>query len=306
MSRIEEALKRASVAAGPRNVYALKDSRAAAAEASTLADYPAEGPSESTPVAQTRRVAAAPGPSKRPAAATLVEFPEDLEGKLILKHAAPIAVEQYRRLAATLHELQAAHGVKTLMITSAVPREGKTLTISNLALTLSESYGRRVLLVDADLRRPSIHEVFGVSNNNAGLSEGLRNESAELSLVQLTPRLSILPAGRPETNPMAALTSDRMRALLEDAAKTFDWVLLDAPPVGIMPDANLLARLTQGVIFVLAAGMTPYELVNRAIDEIGRDSIVGVVLNRIDANSIPQTGYYENYYSQSTPQNSLR
>lgn len=300
MSRIEEALRRASVASGPRGVYARKESIDPTPEQSTLADYPEEAPAPDP--ARSRRADAEAAPKvARPSGRTpgqLGPFPEALEGKLILSHAAPVAVEQYRRLAATLHELQAAHGTKTLMVTSALPREGKTLTVSNLAMTLSESYGRRVLLIDADLRRPSIHEVFRLANTT-GLSEGLRSDSSELSLLQLSPRLSVLPAGRPESNPMAGLTSERMRALLEESAQVFDWVLLDAPPVGIMPDANLLARLTQGVIFVVAAGSTPYNLVERAITEIGRDSIVGVVLNRIDPNSIPATGYYEQYYQSS-------
>jgi protein-tyrosine kinase len=299
MSRIEEALRRASVPSGPRNVYPLKDSLALAAEPATLADYPEEAPET---VARQRRVEAVVPRKATPAAARtpshLGPFPDALEGKLILSHATPVAVEQYRRLAATLHELQAAHGTKTLMVTSTVPREGKTLTVSNLAMTLSESYGRRVLLIDADLRRPSVHDVFGLPNNS-GLSEGLRSDSSELSLLQLSPRLSVLTGGRPDSNPMAGLTSERMRALLEESAAVFDWVLLDAPPVGIMPDANLLARLTQGVIFVVAAGSTPHDLVDRAIGEIGREAIVGVVLNRIDPSSIPETGYYDQYYQSS-------
>jgi capsular exopolysaccharide synthesis family protein len=240
-----------------------------------------------------------PAPASGRTKGRLGPFPASVDGKLILGDTtAPVAVEQYRRLAATLHELQAAQGTKVLMVTSAVPREGKTLTVCNLALTLSESYGRRVLLIDADVRRPAVHEVFGISNTT-GLSEGLRSDSSELSLVQLSKRLTVLPAGRPDSNPMAKLTSERMRALLEESAREFDWVLLDAPPVGIMPDANLVARLTQGVIFVLGAGSTPHRLVERAVTEIGRESIVGVVLNRIDPSSLPETGYYEEYYQAS-------
>lgn len=299
MSRIEEALRRASVASGPRSVYALKDGLVLPPDPATLIQYPEEAAPETA-----RQRPAEPALPRKGTPATgrtsgqLGPFPAALEGKLILSHAMPVAVEQYRRLAATLHELQAAHGTKTVMVSSALPREGKTLTVSNLAMTLSESYGRRVLLIDADLRRPSIHDVFRLANTT-GLSEGLRSDSSELTLLQLSPRLSVLPAGRPDSNPMAGLTSERMRALLEESAKVFDWVLLDAPPVGIMPDANLLARLTQGVIFVVAAGSTPCQVVNRAVTEIGRESIIGVVLNRIDPNSIPETGYYEQYY-QST------
>jgi capsular exopolysaccharide synthesis family protein len=219
-----------------------------------------------------------------------------LEGRLIVSAAtSPVAIEQYRRLAATLHGLQVERGLKRLMVTSSIPAEGKTLTIANLALTLSESYKRRVLLIDADLRRPSVHSVFGLPNL-VGLGEGLRSERSQLSLLEVSPYLSILPAGHPDANPMAKLTSDRMRALLEEAGATFDWVLLDAPPVGLMPDANLLARLTDTVIFVIAAGSTPYTLVERAMADLGRECILGTVLNRVEAHTLPTNAYYERYY----------
>jgi len=300
MSRIEEALRRASVPLGPRDVPVVRESAAVSIGEATLTQYPEEFAGQSE---RPRRPAQLERPDVRKSAppsgrtkGRLGPFPASVEGKLILGDStAPVAIEQYRRLAATLHDLQAAQGTKVLMVTSAVPREGKTLTVCNLALTLSESYGRRVLLIDADLRRPSVHEVFGIPNAT-GLSDGLRSDTSELSLLQLSKKLTVLPAGRADSSPMAGLTSERMRALLEESAREFDWVLLDAPPVGIMPDANLVARLTQGVIFVLGAGSTPHRLVERAVAEIGRESIVGVVLNRIDPAAIPETGYYGDYY----------
>lgn len=283
MSRIDEALKRAAVSGGRAGARAVDDERPAAADGSSLARFPKERGGAPRAVAAPR---VGPG-------AHLGTLAEALDGKLILNSAAPVPVEQYRRLAGVLHELQLAHGTRTLMVSSAVPGEGKTLTVTNLALTLSESYQRRVLLIDADLRRPSLHEIFRLPNST-GLSDGLRS-GGQLSPLEVSPHLSVLPAGRPQSNPMAGLTSDRMRTFLEESAADFDWVLLDAPPVGIMPDANLLARLTQGVIFVIAAGSTPYALVERAVTEIGRDSIVGTVLNRVEEGRIPATGYYDYY-----------
>jgi len=268
----------------------------------TLGSYPMEAP---TPVLELparplrHRTGVSHPRTDAAAAATrtagLGPFASGLEGKIVLGQATPVAVEQYRRLAATLHELQAERGVKTLMVTSAVPKEGKTLTVSNLAMTLSESFGRRVLLIDADLRRPSVHEIFGVPNTH-GLRDGLTSATTELSLVQLSRNLTILPAGKADSNPMAGLTSERMRVLLEESSAAFDWVLLDAPPVGIMPDANLLAALTQGVLFVVAAASTPHSVVERAIADIGRDQIVGIVLNGVEPSNITQAGYYEEYY----------
>jgi capsular exopolysaccharide synthesis family protein len=209
-----------------------------------------------------------------------------------------VAVEQYRRLAAAVHELQMARGLKTLMVTSAVPREGKTLTVTNLALTLSGSYGRRVLLIDADLRRPTIHEVLRL-RNASGLNDLLVSGRNGLRVVEAAPRLHVLTAGRPTNNPMAALTSERMRTLLQEAEAAYDWILLDAPPVGIMPDAGLLAGITGACLLVIAAGSTPYKMVQRAVEELGRDCIVGTVLNRMDERYIPATDYYHQYYAPS-------
>jgi capsular exopolysaccharide synthesis family protein len=210
-----------------------------------------------------------------------------------------MVVEEYRRLAATLHDLQVAHGTKTLMVASALPREGKTLTVTNLAITLSESFGRRVLLIDADLRRPSVHGLLRLPNAR-GLSEGLRSDGRQLSLLEVSQTLSVMTAGRPGPQPLAGLTSVRMRTLLEEAATAFEWVLLDSPPVGIMPDANVLAGLTDGVILVIAAGSTPCPLIERAVNEIGRDHIVGTVLNRAEERSHPAVAYYHHYYSETS------
>jgi Mrp family chromosome partitioning ATPase len=114
--------------------------------------------------------------------------------------------------------------------------------------------------------------------------------------VQVTSQLSVLTAGRPDADPLAALTSDQMRILLEEATAAHDWVLLDAPPVGIMPDAGLLAGMTGASLLVIAAGSTPYKLVERVVTEVGRDRIVGAVLNRIEDHQIPAKAYYREYY----------
>src|SRR6185436_6969833 len=153
----------------------------------------------------------------------------------------PATVEQYRRLAASLHHLQLQQGIKTILVSSALPREGKTLTITNLALTLSESYHKRVLLVDADLRRPSLHEVFDLPNK-AGLADLLRGEDRVSPVVEVSPYLSVLPTGPLSTDPMAQLCSERIGIVVREAGARFDWVLLDTPPVGLLPDAQFIAQ----------------------------------------------------------------
>jgi protein-tyrosine kinase len=191
------------------------------------------------------------------------------------------SAEQYRRLAAALHHVQVERGIKKVMVTSAVAGEGKTLTALNLALTLSESYRRRVVLIDADLRCPRLHELLDVANV-AGLNDALKDtRQTKLPLVQVSPRLSALPAGRPDPDPMGALTSRRMALILDDTEANFDWVIVDAPPVVLLPDTNLLAAMVDVAIVVVQAGRTAYDLVDRAIQAVGRQRVLGVVLNDV-------------------------
>jgi capsular exopolysaccharide synthesis family protein len=191
----------------------------------------------------------------------------------------PSGSDQYEGLAAALGKVQLARGIKTLMISSALPGEGKTLTATNLAVTLSERSGRRVLLVDADLRAPSIHTRFRLPNPT-GLSNGLSSQSGPFPVVDVSSRLAVLTAGPAEADPMEVLISNRMRALLVEAASHFDWVLLDTPPVALLSDAHLLAWLTDGVVLVIEAGKTPSKVVRRAIAELGAERVIGTVLNR--------------------------
>ena len=203
--------------------------------------------------------------------------------------------EQYRRLAATLHHAQAATGVKVVMVTSALMGEGKTLTSSNLALTLSESYQKHVLLVDADLRRPAVHTVFRV-RNASGLAEGLAaGNDGKVPVQQLSNHLGVLAAGQPTSDPIAGLTSPRMRRLLDEAREAFDWVIVDTPPVALLTDANLLASMVDCAVVVVRASSTPWDLVQRAVTTIGKERIIGVVLNRVtteDSGSVPYEYYY--------------
>jgi capsular exopolysaccharide synthesis family protein len=209
----------------------------------------------------------------------------------------PAFVEQYRKLAGVLHHAQLAKNLKVVMVTSAVAGEGKSLTSTNLALTFSESFRRSVLLIDADLRRPVLHETFQVPNIT-GLGDGLRaGQEQKLTLVQVSPRLTLLTAGRPDPDPMSGLTSDRMRRVIEEAGARFDWVIIDTPPLGLLPDANLLAAMVDTTLLVVRATTTPYPLVRRAVESIGRDRIFGVVLNRAEesAGGYNYHSYYDSY-----------
>ena len=201
--------------------------------------------------------------------------------------------EQYRRVAASLHQAQKQQRIKIVMIASAMPAEGKTLTAANVALTLSESYGRRVLLVDADLRRPALHQVFQVSNA-LGLADGLEAEADRpLPLIEFSPLLSVLPAGKPQADPMRLLVSGAMRRVLAEAGEAFDWVIVDTPPLGIVSDAHLLAEMVDKVVLVVRATVTPYDQVTAATNRLGREKIMGVVLNGVTEQDV--THAYEQY-----------
>lgn len=314
MSRLEEALKRSGTGGlfgtqsePPAEAPAPLDD-AAASDAATV-----EPAAAMSPHLLARRPEAADAQAIRPPASadlseTLTTDPGPVataagvaEKVVVDAETNPASIEQYRRLAAVLHHAQNERGIRVIMVTSALPGEGKTLTASNLALTLSESYQRRVLLVDADLRRPSVHQLFALPSLS-GLSDGLRSvEDRKLTLVEVSTRLTVLPAGRPDPDPMSVLTSSRMQYVLDEAREKFDWVIVDTPPVGLMPDAHLLAAMVDGAVLIVGAGMSPHRTVAKAAEVIGRDRILGVVLNRVQHTDTSHDGYYySSYYGSST------
>jgi len=207
-----------------------------------------------------------------------------LPGKIVVDDTmAPSSREQYRRLAASLHQAQTGSGVRVVMISSAVPGEGKTLTAANLSLTLSESYDRRVLLIDADLRQPSLHGLFRLPAS-PGLTDSLMTEAGMLPIHRLSSNLSVLTSGAVNVDPMAGLTSPRMRQILTEARAAFDWVIVDTPPVGLLSDASLLADSVDTTLFVVKAEETPYDLARRAVAILGAHRVLGIVLNRANTN----------------------
>ncbi len=314
MSRIDEAMKRAGAGGiSPPDAPAAPtpDSEPAADEHEVPWNLDEDAATQAAPAAnerpaRLRHLAPAapplptpPGLGDSPTVPVFQGFNRAVSEKIVAAaKARPDAVEQYRKLAATMHHAQVDRGIKVVLVASAVMGEGKTLTSTNLALTLSESYRRRVLLVDADLRRPSLHDVFQVPNVS-GLSDGLEGDADQrLSLLQVSPTLTLLPAGRPLHDPMGALTSSRMRRILEEAREAFDWVIIDTPPVGMLTDANILSQMVDGSLLVVSAGRTPYGIVQKATEALGRDRLLGVVLNRVDPDDQPhgEAGYGYGYY----------
>ena len=286
MSRIDEALRQAGMKPTP--------AQAAGAQPDVLDGFPLAPETtapQATPSIERRDLDLDPsavGPQ-----------PIFFERLVVHHDAAPVAIEQYRRLAAVLHHSQIERGNKVVMVASAQPAEGKTLTAANLALTLSESYKRRVLLIDADLRRPSLNRLFQLPHR-AGLSDNLKaDEDLPLQLMTLSPSLSLLPGGNADADPMSGLTSGRMQQIIDRAAAAFDWVIVDTPPVALLTDTHLLAAMVDSAVLVVDAGSTACADVQRAIEGIGRDKIVGVVLNRVEQDVLEESSY-SNYYRATT------
>jgi capsular exopolysaccharide synthesis family protein len=212
----------------------------------------------------------------------------------------PLLVHQFRRLAATLVQAQGTGQLKTLMVTSASPGDGKTLTALNLALVLSESYGRRVLLVEGDLRRPAICTAAGLPVTGDGLSDVIKSaDERKVALVALTELLTLMPAGRPDPNPLSGLTSERLERLIREASSQFEWVIVDTPPLAAAPDASLMAPLVDGVLLVIRAGQTPHAIVQHAIETLGSERILGVVLNGVGSEVAASYDDYYGHYAKS-------
>jgi receptor protein-tyrosine kinase len=227
-----------------------------------------------------------------------------LERLVVSRTAGPMLVEQFRTLAATLLGAQGAQPIKSVIVTSPSPGDGKTHVAINLALTLSDSFRRRVLLIDADLRRPSLHRVFSVPNTQ-GLSEALKAKTDEkVAAVQISETLTLLPSGRPDADPLGGLSSERIKRIIADAASRFDWVIVDCPPVGVLADARLVAETVDAAVLVVRAGVTRFPDLQAAADAIGRERILGVVLNAVEPVEIRGGSYYRDYYYQREPEKS--
>jgi capsular exopolysaccharide synthesis family protein len=184
-----------------------------------------------------------------------------------------------------------------IAVTSSQPLEGKTTMACNLGMVLALG-GARVLLVDADMRRPGLHTVVGVANE-VGLSHLLVGQARVRDAVQKTSEqnLFVISAGRIPPNPSELLTSDRMNALIENLRSgPFDWVIIDTPPVLAVTDAVLVARSVGSVVFVIGSEMTRRMHAERAVETLsgGKPKSIGVVLNRVDLDR--NKYYYSRYY----------
>ncbi len=191
-----------------------------------------------------------------------------------------LAAEQYRQLRTRLSLSEGASAVRTVLITSPQKGEGKSITSANLALTMAQELHRRVVLIEADLRKPSLHQLFGLAPG-AGLSDYLSGAAELEQVTKFLPEhhLTVIPAGSTPGNPAELLGSTAMRRLLDQLRTTFDRVILDTPPVLPLADVAILAPMVDGALMVVRAGYTPKPAIENALRAFDSSRLLGVVLN---------------------------
>jgi polysaccharide biosynthesis transport protein len=201
--------------------------------------------------------------------------------------------EAFRGLRTSVLLSSAKHPPRSLLVTSALPGEGKTTVSINLAVSLAQ-LGKRVLLIDCDLRRPSIHEAFDLQRDE-GVVNYLTGQRdwRELAARNGTAHLDVLPCGPVPPDPAELLSSDAMQALVREATDEYDFVVIDSPPILNVADSRILATHVDGVVLVINGGVTTRDMVQRAqaqANEVGAN-VIGVVLNNVDARG-DSYGYY--------------
>ncbi|MDD3225153.1 MAG: CpsD/CapB family tyrosine-protein kinase [Clostridium sp.] len=207
--------------------------------------------------------------------------------------------EAYRTLRTNIQFSNFDENMDTILVTSSGPGEGKSTITANLALTVAET-GKKVLLIDCDLRKPSIHKKFNISNNR-GISNLLIGQHKFADVIQrYTENLYVLTSGTIPPNPSEMLSSRKMKAFLEEARKTFDFIILDTPPVIAVTDAQLLSTMVGGVLLVVASGQAEISATQRAKEllEQVKANIIGVVVNKAEVHSGKNYGYYHYYYGE--------
>ena len=226
------------------------------------------------------------------------------------------AVEQFRSLRSHIYQARYEAPMKTILIASGMPSEGKSFIAANLAMSLARNSIHNILLIDADLRRPTLHGLLG-TQNSPGLSDYLDGNADLTEIMQRdriqdtganasagkVPNLTFIPSGKSRDNSSELVANHRIDELIAAVSPSFDWIVIDAPPVLAVTDAVELARAADAVLLVARSGSTPYEVAQRTRTSFHNSRILGFVLNAVKDS--PHTGSYNynyNYYYSGDPQ----
>jgi protein-tyrosine kinase len=299
MSRIHEALKkaeqeRAAVQAADRLVPAAETTQSPAGQSESASAIGVE------PISRTSTLPPLPGYLRFDDLRTHCAHPHwHLDPNVNVFFNSSLSehgAEQFRTLRSRLYQLRGAQTLRSLLVTSSIPGEGKTFVTSNLAQAIVRQPDRRVLIIDADLRCSRLHVPLGAPSS-PGLTDYLRGEVDEIAVIQhgQEGNLCFIAGGNEVTNPSELLSNGRMKLLLDRVTPVFDWVILDSPPCLPVADASVLADLVDGVLMIVRAASTPSESAQRAVQELRGRNVIGVVLNAVDEASAYGSYYYTGY-----------
>jgi protein-tyrosine kinase len=286
MSRIQEVLKKAERDGGVQRTRALvadAPSPAAASASASIAMPAAWAP----PARETHDTLEAASPARTVSGT--------LDPRLVSAFAPQsLAAEQYRSLRTRIKASENGRVFRSIIITSPNKGDGKSLTAANLALAMAQEFQQRVMLVDADLRRPSLHHLFGI-NDTPGLTDVLMGGSTlEDALVEIPEhRLTVLPSGLVPVHPAELLGSTGMRRVLDTLRTRYDRLILDMPPVAPLADVSIAAGLVDGILMIVRAGVTPKPAIERALAGLEMPKVLGLVLN--DAGAGGTSSAYDGY-----------
>jgi capsular exopolysaccharide synthesis family protein len=205
--------------------------------------------------------------------------------------------EAFRLLSVRLRDSRQVRALKTLLITSTVPQEGKSTVASNLACTLAKKREEKVLLLEGDIHRPTLSKIFNLKcefglcellQGQCGLSQGIYHLEG--------PGVWILPAGRSPATPLELLQSRRLRALMDELKGLFDWIVIDSPPVLPLADTSIWSRVAEGILLVTRQGTTEKRRLNQGLQALDSEKLIGTLLNNCKAST-----YSDYYYAPSHP-----
>jgi capsular exopolysaccharide synthesis family protein len=225
-------------------------------------------------------------------------------------------VEQFRSLRSHVYQARYEAPLKTILIASGMPSEGKSFIAANLAMSLARNSIHNILLIDGDLRRPTLHHLLGAPGS-PGLSDYLDGNADLIDIMQRdrspeagghsgvgkVPNLTFIPSGKTRDNSSELVANHRIEKLVEAASPSFDWIVIDAPPVLAVTDAVDLGRAADAILLVARAASTPYEVAQRAKAAFNNARILGFVLNAV--KDAPRSGSYNynyNYYYSGEPE----
>jgi capsular exopolysaccharide synthesis family protein len=210
-----------------------------------------------------------------------------------------LAAEKFRFLGVRLRQLQQDRILKKVLITSTIPQEGKSMVTANLACTLARRTPQRTLLLEGDLRRPTLSQMFGLGKI-PGISEWLQGERGPMASIYYLegPGFWILPAGTSPRNPLEILQPRRLSALMDQLTAWFDWIVIDSPPLLPLADTTIWMRLVDGILLVTRPGITEKQQLQRGLEVLEPKKLIGMLLN---CSTNPAHSDYYNHYRPPIP-----